>query len=377
MKNTTKNLLKKFKMNKYNLISLPTIDLSPEEADRFIDYMVDESVMKDYARIVRMNKPTKNIRAIGFGSGKALYPGNHFDESKYKKQWIHNLIALTSKKIRGCIAIFDDDLEDNIEGDAFADHLMKIFAAKAANELEEAFWIGETVGLNGFAVDDIRGILDGWRYRIVTGQTAGQTYYNDVSGGSHVKNACECQSGGDCPSGVDNADAHFELPGLIAERHTAAPYDWEFKYHLMLKNMPSKYKARNGLGKMAFLNSDLVTQDYIGALSARSTALGDAVFTGAVKPAYGKVKILDVPLMASNLGSPLTGNDGVIGAGEFTDSLLTLKNNLIVGIQRDIKIESQRVAADEATYIFYTMRVDVAIENVNATVLTRCLEHNC
>ena len=64
--NTTKKLLERFKMEKgYNLISLPTITLTEEEADRFIDYMVDESVMKDYARIERMGKPQKLIRAIG------------------------------------------------------------------------------------------------------------------------------------------------------------------------------------------------------------------------------------------------------------------------------------------------------------------------
>lgn len=373
----SKKLLERFKFNKYNLISLPTIDLAPQEADRFIDYIVDESVMKNFARIERMSKPTKNIRALGFGSGRMLFPADHFDESKYKKQWVQNLIQLISKKVRGCIVVFDDDLEDSIEGPGMADHFMRIASRKIANELEEAAWISETAGLNGFAVDDIRGLFDGWRYRIVTGQTAGQTYYNAVSGGSHVKQACECQSGASCPSGVDNPDAHFVLPGLIAEQDPAPPYNWEFKYHMMLKNMPSKYKANNGLTNMRFLNSDLVTQDYIGALSARSTALGDAVFTGQAKPAYGRVPIVDVPLMATDLGGPLEGTDGIIGAGDYTDSLLVPKGNLIIGIQRDIKMESQRVAADEATYVFYTMRVDFAIENVNATVLTRCLEHNC
>jgi hypothetical protein len=145
----------------------------------------------------------------------------------------------------------------------------------------------------------------------------------------------------------------------------------------MLKAMPSMYKANNGLSKMAFLNSDLVTQDYIAALSSRSTGLGDAVFTGKVAPQYGVVPIIDVPLMPTTLGDPNTGQDGVVGAGNYTDVLLTPKNNLIVGIQRDIKVETQREAADQATYLFYTMRVCVAVENINAVVLLRCLDHNC
>ena len=143
--------------------------------------------------------------------------------------------------------------------------------------------------------------------------------------------------------------------------------------------MPSKYKTQNGLKNMSFLNSDLVTQDYLGALSARSTAIGDAVFKGEMTPQYGRVPILDCPLMPTTLGDPTAtpSTDGILGAGNYTDVLLTPKGNLIVGIQRDIKLESKRAPEDEATYIFYSMRVDLALENPNAVVLIRCLEHNC
>jgi len=60
---------------------------------------------------------------------------------------------------------------------------------------------------------------------------------------------------------------------------------------------------------------------------------------------------------------------GVLGGGTYGDTLLTVKGNLIVGIQRSLKVESQRVPADEATYWFYSMRADCAIENVNACVM--------
>lgn len=369
---TTKSLLEKFRIRKgFNLISLPTITLTEEEADRFIDYMVDESVMKQYARIERMNKPQKNIRALGFGSGKFLYPADEFDETKYKKQWTTNRIQLSTEKARGCIVIFDDDIEDLsgfVTEAEYKDQLMRIVTAKIVNELEEAFWIGETHGLNGFAADDIRGLWDGWRYRI-TNSALGQQYYNLVTGSSHLLNACE---GG-------TSISPFALAHKIAEHDAIAPYDWEFKYHMMLKTMPSKYKANNGLANMSFLNSDLVTQDYLAALSARGTVLGDAIFLGTAQPQYGRVKILDCPLMATNLGDPTAtpSTDGILGAGVYTDVLLTPKNNLIFGIQRDIKIESKREAADEATYVFYSLRVDVAIENVDAVVLLRCLEHAC
>ena len=73
----SKSLLRKKEINKFNLISLPTVNLLGEEADKFLDCIVDQSVMKNYARIVKMTKPTKYIRHIGFGEGKFLYPGNY------------------------------------------------------------------------------------------------------------------------------------------------------------------------------------------------------------------------------------------------------------------------------------------------------------
>lgn len=368
MKDSKKMLqLKKQTITGYNLISLPTIQLTPEEATKFIDCIYDESVMKNYARLEKMDSPMKYIRHIGFGDGKFLYPGNHFDEAKYKKQWTHNRITLEAKKIRGCVAVYDDDLEEGIEGTAYKAHLMQIITKQIANELEFAYYMADTAGYNPWCPDDIESLWDGWRYQITHSQN-GQAYFNNVCGGAHVKQACDSASG-----------AEWTFPGDIAEQNPVAPFNWEFKYHQMIKNMPAKYKAAFGLQNLVFLNSDLVTQDYINALSARATALGDAVFTGAVAPQYGRVPIVDVPLMPTNLGPDALVPDsyGILGGGAYTDVMLTFKNNLIIGIQKDIKMEPQRSASDECTYYFYTLKVALGIENVNAIVLTVCLTHQC
>jgi hypothetical protein len=363
----TKKMLRKQSITGFNLISLPTIQLTPIEADRFLDCIYDESVMKNYARFEKMAKPTKYIRHLGFGSGKFLYPGSNFNEAKYKKQFTHNRITLTAQKIRGCVPVYDDDLEEGIEGPAYKNHLMQIIAKQIANELGYAYYMGDTAGYNSWTPDDIESLWDGWRY-IINNSQNGDTYYNDVCGAADVKSACDTASG-----------AEWDLPGLIAEQDAAAPYNWEFKYARLIKNMPAKYKSAFGLKNFVFLNSDLVTQDYIEALSARSTALGDAVFTGAAKPAYGNVPIVDVPLMPTNLGADGNAVDdfGIIGGGSYTDVIFTYKNNLIIGMQKDIKIEPQRSASDECTYYFYTMKVALAIENVNAIVFLKCLTHNC
>ncbi len=354
---TNKQLLSK-KQQIEKMISLPSITLAAEEADRFIDYIVDESVMKGKARIVRMNKSVQNIRALGLGTGDFLHPGATFSTSEYKKILSHQKIELATQKVRGCIAIFDDDLEDNIESDAFADHLMKMVAKKISNELDVAYWIGDTGSGNAFGDTDIRSLWDGWRYRIANGDTDGDTYYNAVSGGSTILDAT-------------NASSFDFEEGRIAMHGSSAPYLWEFKYNTILQTFQSKYKV-GGLGNLAFYNSDQVTQNYIEALSARSTILGDNAILGKAVTQYGMVPIVSCPNMPITMAGDTQATEKAT-TGAFADVVLTPNGNFIIGIQRDIKIESQREAADEATYWFYSMRAVPAIENINACVLLRKL----
>ncbi len=340
------------------MISLPNIDLAAEEADTFLDYIIDESVMKGKARIIKMNKQTKNVRALGLGAGSFLHPGNTFAQSEYLKTLSENNIQLISKKVRGCVAIFDDDLEDNIEGDQFVDHIMRMVAKQISNELDIAYWIGDTGAGNAYADTDIRSLFDGWRYRIANGDTEGDAFYNDVSGGSFVLDA-------------EDDDTFVLEGGKIAMVSNAAPYNWDFKYNKILKTLPSKYKV-GGLKNLSFYHNDNVTQDYVEALSARSTVLGDAALMQGDQMQYGMVPIVSCPNMPITMDGGTQAIEASTG-GAYTDVLLTPNKNLVIGMQRDIKIESQRVAADEATYWFYSMRVDTAIENINACVLARKL----
>jgi len=410
---TNKKMLKSEQIEK--MVSLPAIVLEAEEADRFIDYIIDESVLKNNARVIKMKKETKNVRALGLGDIRFLKPGDTFSSSDYVKQLVTQKIPLTTKKMRGCIAIFDDDLEDidaDIGADAFRDQVMRMVAAKIGNELEEIFWIADTANIGGFANDDTRSRFDGWRYRIkysqaLTGYLSG--HYNLVSGRATLMTALNetdyvvgvaarlqgdirepttpngfvyiCTVAGNQGAaeptwptvlggtGVDGTCTwrchayDCALAGKIAQQNTNVPYNWEFKYGNMMKKLPSKYK-KVGLANLRFFQSDQLAQDYIDALAARSTILGDKAILGQGPLQYGQVPIVPCPLMPVTMSAA-----GVLGGGVYGDTLLTPKGNLIVGIQRSLKIESQRVAADEATYWFYSMRADNTIENVNACVL--------
>lgn len=354
---TNKRLLSKKEFLK-GMVSLPNIVLLPEEADRFIDYVIDESFWKDSARIVKMSKNEKNIRYIGFKTGtRFLKPAADFASSDYQKEFAEGKITLSTKKLRGAVVIYDDDLEDGIEGQAFADHLMKLVAKKVANELDEIFYVAHS----GWASDDARSKFEGFRYRLFDSSPA---------------------SSGDLPLACTLLDASstddFDLPGGIAEQSTGAPYNWEFKFSKMISELDSKYKAA-GLGNLRFFCNDIIATDYINALSERSTILGDSAVLGKAPIQFGSIPIVSVPQLPTTYeASTGVGTESSTGTGVgdiYADCILTTKDNFIIGMQRELKMESKRAPEDEATYIFYSIRCDTAVENPEASVLTYNLTH--
>lgn len=401
------------------------IDFTPEEADRFIDYIIDESELMKNAKVVRMNKSTKNIRTIGIVD-KVLWPDVIFDSTKYLKSTAAHKDVLTTKKARGAVRVHDDDLEDNIEGEAFIDHLMRMVTVQIAHDLEGAYYNGKATP-NGVTPLDLDGLWDGWRHRVLTQE-------NTVTGKATI---------------LDARSSDFELHtnGYISEQNGSAPYNWEFKFAKAIKRMPSKYKKLvGGLSGLRFFISDQLEQDYIDSLAARSSILGDKAILGEGPLHYGKVAIVPCPLM--NIDEPvavsaggetvLTANvlagataivvsdttnfvagdiiwfhkvgleykeetaviDTVVDGTNLTlttalkwahttaeamavtevtldgaDCMLTHRDNMIIGIQRDIKMETQRVAAEESTYFFYSLRTDLMLGNPAAVVFIKNLKN--
>ncbi len=352
---TNKELLNKQKFLKA-MKALPDIDLLPEEADRFIDYVIDESVWKDNARIVKMAKNEKNIRYLGFGTGRFLKPADQFSVADYKKEFYSGKLTLTSKQVRGCVEIFDDDLEDNIEGQKFADHLMRIIAKKVANELDEAYYVSNS----GFAATDIRSLWEGFRYILLHYSPAATDTADQYPLAANKLNA--------------NSASDFDLVGKIVEQNSSEPYNWEFKFAKMLSTLPSKYKI-GGLANLRFFSNDIIINDYIEALSARSTILGDNAILGKGPMQYGKVPIIPVSLMPTDYAAGATGLEA-FGSSDYTDVILTHRDNFVIGLQRELKLESQRVPEDAAQRVFYSMRVDFKIENPEAAVIMYNVTHS-
>jgi len=312
-----------------------------------------------------MEKVEKNLRYLGFKAGtRFLKPAAKFSSTDYLKEFAEGKVTLHAQKVRGAVVIYDDDLEEGIEGQAFADHLMKIIAKKVANEIDEAAYCSH----GGFADTDIRNLWKGFRYKLLYEQVT-------TNGGVFPKAATLL----DASNTLAGHDADFATAGKIAEK-IGTTNDWEFKFAKMLAVMPSKYKLV-GLKNLRFFCNDIIPNDYAEALAKRATILGDKALLGETDLPYRTVPIASVPLM------PITyvAVDGTLDGQEdyeagaagniYGDVILTPKNNFIIGIQKELTLESKRAPEDQAQYVFYNLKIDIAVENPEAAVILVNLTH--
>ena len=351
---TNEQLLRKNETELKKGLFPSTITFAAEEAEMFLDYVWNQSVWKNHIRFEKMAKATKTVHAVDLGTGDILYPDAVFTSAKYKTGLQTATTTLTAKKARGCIFIPDDDLEDNPEGEKFVDHLLQMVSKKIANELDNSYYVGEGSAVPATLSEMVTGI----RTVIKNAQSVGDTYYNAVTGGSVVLQA-------------DDATTFTTTTGqYISEQATGAPYNIEFKNRGMLKNLDSKYKLTNMRKNLRFFANDDIVEDYIWGLQQLGVNVSADLITGAENPPYRKIPMVSVPQMPTTmttLGAAMTG-------GDYTDTLLTHSGNIVVGMQRELKMEPERSARDEGNYFFFSIRFDLKVFNPNACVLLEDLK---
>ncbi len=139
--------------------------LRPEQARRFIDYVWDGTVLaKDGRRVTmrantmeleKVNVGERVIRAASQGIGDYTNTGATFSK-----------VELTTKKIRLDWEVSAEALEDNIEGAALEDHLVRLMTSAFANDIED-------LAINGDgSTGNFLSIMDGFVNREKTGGDA-------------------------------------------------------------------------------------------------------------------------------------------------------------------------------------------------------------
>ena len=133
--------------------------LSPEQANRFIDYVWDATVLANDGRRVTMRANTMEIEKVNVGERVIRAAAQALGEYTNAGATFTK-VELTTKKIRLDWEVSTESLEDNIEGGALEDHLVRLMTNAFANDIED-------LAINGDGgADPFLGIWEGFVHQV-------------------------------------------------------------------------------------------------------------------------------------------------------------------------------------------------------------------
>jgi HK97 family phage major capsid protein len=293
--------------------------LRPEQARRFIDYVWDATTLANDGRRVTMRANTMELEKINVGDrviraasqGVSTYTNTGATFSK---------VELTTKKIRLDWEVSAESLEDNIEGAALEDHLVRLMTNAFGNDIEDLAINGD--GSTGSFLSIMNGFINLEKTSPNTGA------------GSNLGSAHEV---------VDTAFT-----------------DWTVdKMQSLILAMPRRYRAiTNGLkfyaGTDTFANivknNGTVIANIGSTEGSRGEFLGGAnqTFGGARQTRVLGVPVLEVPYYPAG----------------FVD--LTFPQNRIWGFQRDITVNRFYVPKKDTVEYTVFVRFGIAWEELDA-----------
>ena len=303
--------------------------LNPEQSARFLDYMFDATVIGKVARTVRMKADTTEIDRIGVGE-KLMKLATEADNTGSNAAVTFSKISLTTKKLRLDWELSTESLEDNIEGADLEDHIARMMATQAGNDIEDVILNGNTA----LSSDALYKSFDGV---------------------------------------VKLAKAH----GHVVDAGGAAVS--RALFNSALKALPRKYKQRRA--DLRFLSGSNLIQDFlynnsIGTNMTIPQDIASSIIRGDVQPVSGPagygapyafgIPIIEVPLLPEAQDGDYSGETGNHG-----DIHLTFPNNIVIGIKRDVTVyRFFWPKKDSIEYTMYT-RVGVQVEQADAWVVVK------
>jgi len=311
--------------------------LYPDQANRFLDYMWDATILAKAARTIRMRSNTTEIDRVAVGQ-RIMTVAQEDNPRDYTNSTgagfasaaaTFNKISLTTRKLRLDWELSSESLEDNVEGPDLEDHIARLMATQAGNDIEDVLINGTGTG---------SGLLSAFK-----------GFRQLALDNSHVVDAQGV--------GLDKA-----------------------VFNLAIKTLPRKYKQRRN--QLRFFTGSNLVQDYLYNLTAMSSAgfnpfdiasgiiRGDVAANdggpGTVTPYAFGIPVINVPLITETQAGDYNGATGYHG-----DLHLTFPQNFIIGIKRDVTV--YRLFQPKKDTIEYTLfiRVGAQMENYDAHVIVK------
>lgn len=157
--------------------------LRPEQARRFIDYIWDATTLANDGRRVTMRANTMELEKVNVGE-RVVRAANQGDPSFTNAGATFTKVELTTKKLRLDWEVSAEALEDNIEGAALEDHLVRLMTTAFGNDIEDLAINGAGTGADPFLsimegfIPKVQG--DGFAHEAVVDQVDANWTVNDM-----------------------------------------------------------------------------------------------------------------------------------------------------------------------------------------------------
>jgi len=304
--------------------SLPNSVLNRQQANRFIDLVVNESVLLQEIRVVRTNNSKGEINKLDLGT--IVTEGAHTTSRASTRTPTESVVTYDMEKYRSAFDLKTDFMEDNLERSGIRDTLLSMFTKRIAIDTELASIEGDDslpTGDSQTAENNLLGVNDGFSKIL----------------GAEVPAAQILDAGGAAPS----KKLYYDAKRLVPSRYRAAKpnYVW------IVPSGPA----------------DKWSLDW----SDRETAGGDAAMRfnnlkSRMQPGPWGIPMLEVPLMPENLSFGTAGTDG-------SEIWLTPLKNLVYFVKRDITIEFDRQPRADVWEVTIHFRVDFEVEEPEMVVI--------
>jgi HK97 family phage major capsid protein len=137
--------------------------LRPEQARRFIDYVWDATILAKDGRRVTMRANSMELEKVNVGE-RVIRAAAQANAEYTNTGATFSKVELSTKKIRLDWEVSAEALEDNVEGGALEDHLVRLMTNAFANDIEDLAINGTGTGSDAFL-----SIMDGFVNKATTG----------------------------------------------------------------------------------------------------------------------------------------------------------------------------------------------------------------
>jgi HK97 family phage major capsid protein len=284
--------------------------LNPEQASRFIDYVWDATVLANDGRKVTMRANTMELEKVNVGE-RVIRAASQALGEYTNAGATFTKVELTTKKIRLDWEVSTEALEDNIEGGALEDHLVRLMTNAFANDIED-------LAINGDGgVDPFLGIMDGFVNQVTTG--------------------------GDAHEAAVTVAANAWTPEVMQQ---------------IIYALPRKYRALKS-GLKFYAGTDV----FAGIVASNGT-LADAVFSYGARDTYlsGADQTIGNARTTRVLGIPVL--EVPYYPADYVD--LTFPANRVWGFQRDITVNREYKPKKDTIEYTVFVRFGITWEELDA-----------